>query len=186
MTDRYQEVAEAAENTFGWIFDNSSKQLKSNRHLVQPFKDWLENGNGVFHISGKPGSGKSTLMKLLLAHFFFWNRGSAVQKSLVGLIRALMCHVVLQQPDIIPEVFPDLWDPAQFEPWGNIRYPAIGSSLAEVGRLRQTIIQKADGVFLWVVLTLKTLVKGLECGESIPDLFRMVDRMPQKLEDFLG
>src|SRR2546430_1940618 len=56
------------------------------------FLKWLRSGNRLFHISGKAGSGKSTLMKLLLdhekskrelehwagnkqlvfAHFFFW------------------------------------------------------------------------------------------------------------------
>ncbi len=29
---------------------------------------WLRSGNNVFHISGKAGSGKSTLMKFLANH----------------------------------------------------------------------------------------------------------------------
>ncbi|KAK0748990.1 hypothetical protein B0T18DRAFT_96185 [Schizothecium vesticola] len=314
MVDRYQDIAMAATDTFGWIFDNSSKQLESNRHLLQPFRDWLEDGDGIFHISGKPGTGKSTLMKflcqhkktleslerwsgtkeLVLGHFFFWNRGSAMQKSLVGLIRALMYHVVIQRPDIILELFPDLWDPARFEPWGNTRPERIenedvvrafqqliaseeisngykfcffidgldefdeetkthtnllstlldwvkpsrclklcvssrelpvfqarlnirqrlrlqeltkkdienvvrqtlqeeqsfaGATTLEpqdAERLRQSVIEKADGVFLWVVLTLKTIVEALQCGESVSDLFQMMNSVPQRLEDFLG
>ena len=32
------------------------------------FLPWLSSGNGIFHVSGKPGSGKSTLMKFLYDH----------------------------------------------------------------------------------------------------------------------
>ena len=39
--------------------------MKSARELLQ---NWLSSGTGVFHISGKAGSGKSTLMKLLCTH----------------------------------------------------------------------------------------------------------------------
>lgn len=34
----------------------------------EPFLHWLSFGNGIFHISGKLGSGKSTLMKFLCEH----------------------------------------------------------------------------------------------------------------------
>jgi len=34
----------------------------------EPFLHWLSAGNGVFHIAGKLGSGKSTLMKFLCDH----------------------------------------------------------------------------------------------------------------------
>lgn len=38
-------------------------------HLIkEPFLHWLSSGNGIFHISGKLGSGKSTLMKFLCGH----------------------------------------------------------------------------------------------------------------------
>ncbi|KAK0716088.1 hypothetical protein B0H67DRAFT_666678, partial [Lasiosphaeris hirsuta] len=118
MTDRYQEVADGAETTFEWLFNNDSEQLESSRHLVKPFNDWLENGDGIFHISGKPGSGKSTLMKFLCKH-------RRKMKNLVGLIRALVSHIALQQSDTIPDIFPDLWDPSQFEPWDDTRASTI-------------------------------------------------------------
>jgi ABC-type glutathione transport system ATPase component len=41
------------------------------RYLLEVGKvymDWLATGGGVFHVSGKLGSGKSTLMKFLLKH----------------------------------------------------------------------------------------------------------------------
>jgi hypothetical protein len=42
-----------------------------NRNIVEAGRrliDWLSSGSGIFHISGKLGSGKSTLMKFLLKH----------------------------------------------------------------------------------------------------------------------
>lgn len=58
MKDREEQIAEAYNNTFGWIFDDTTTS----------FKDWLYSGNGIFWVSGKAGSGKPTLMKFLADH----------------------------------------------------------------------------------------------------------------------
>jgi NACHT domain len=91
---------------------------------------WLRTGNKVFHISGKAGSGKSTLMKLLadhqrtleelnywaadkrlvFAHFFFWRSGDKLQRSLEGLYRSILFESLKQCPDLIKEVFPEAFD----------------------------------------------------------------------------
>lgn len=78
-------------------------------------------GDEPYWLSGKPGSGKSTLMKyiinefranikkedtssseMVVASFFFWNSGSALQKSLVGFLRSLLYQIADQRPDLIP------------------------------------------------------------------------------------
>ena len=80
------------------------------------FRNWLEAADDkVFWITGKPGSGKSTLMKflrdhestdaglrkwadghrLLVADHFFWLPGNALQNSVEGLLRALL-HDILK------------------------------------------------------------------------------------------
>ncbi|RSM00100.1 hypothetical protein CEP52_009340 [Fusarium oligoseptatum] len=43
------------------------------------------------------------------------------------------------------------------------------------------IIQKADGVFLWVVLVSKSLARGIENGDSDPELRQRLDSMPGDL-----
>ena len=88
--------------------DTETRLLRSQTRST--FLTWLRNGNQVFHISGKAGSGKSTLMKLLLdhprtreelkrwagekqlvfAHFFFWRSGDKLQRSLEGLYRSIL------------------------------------------------------------------------------------------------
>lgn len=52
MFYRYGEIVSPFNNTFEWILD-LNKATK--------FTQWLSSGNGIFHICGKLGSGKSTL-----------------------------------------------------------------------------------------------------------------------------
>jgi hypothetical protein len=130
MSDRYEAVVEPHPTTFDWAFEDSkSEQLPWDNLSV-----WLKTGRGVYWVSGKPGSGKSTLMKhiyddrrtrsylrnwadnqatreapLCVASFFFWNSGTAEQRSQVGMLRSLLFQVLKQQPDLIPIIFPLLW-----------------------------------------------------------------------------
>ncbi|KAH7367379.1 hypothetical protein B0T11DRAFT_53324 [Plectosphaerella cucumerina] len=93
------------------------------------FVQWLEHDNGLFYISGKPGSGKSTLMKyiaeeeqttdllnswagdsrLVLARFFFWRAGGNLQKSARGLYRGILWEILRQCPGTAELVFPNFW-----------------------------------------------------------------------------
>lgn len=77
-----------------------------------------------FWVSGKAGSGKSTLLKFLFEHpkttsiltewatgskvvlsrHFFWSAGTDLQKSQVGLMRALCYDVFCACPDILAKV----------------------------------------------------------------------------------
>ncbi|KAJ6112177.1 hypothetical protein N7523_008238 [Penicillium sp. IBT 18751x] len=106
------------------------KQEKMRNNTRQQFLTWLNSGSQVFHISGKAGSGKSTLMKflvesprvqrelehwagdkkLVISRFFFWNSGDKLQMSLEGLYRSLLFETFIQCPDLIPRVFPTLWE----------------------------------------------------------------------------
>ena len=80
-----------------------------------------EKGDEPYWLSGKPGSGKSTLMKYIInefrahvqredapsteiiaASFFFWKPGSELQKNLVGFLRSLLYQLADQRPDLIP------------------------------------------------------------------------------------
>jgi hypothetical protein len=133
MTSRYENVVEAYPQTFEWIFaDCTAEQLPWSN-----FSQWLKEGDGVYWINGKAGSGKSTLMKhifddsrtrhfleswaeesmkaeskpkpLFIATYFFWNSGSQEQKSQTGLIRGLLFQVLTHYPDLVAVIFPDLW-----------------------------------------------------------------------------
>ncbi|KAL8834004.1 MAG: hypothetical protein Q9170_003978 [Blastenia crenularia] len=109
--DRFQQVHEAFPKTFDWLFDLETT----------PFLAWLQDDDDYRHqpfwIRGKPGSGKSTLMKyalrdprtrqgLLLGNdlewifssYFFHNRGSQSQKSLLAMLKELLHSILSQNP----------------------------------------------------------------------------------------
>ena len=114
---REEQISDASEGTCRWIFDSSDDQESEPRPWSN-FRKWLETENGVYWISGKPGSGKSTLMKyilnsdctsrllanwekgtdLIVISFFFWNPGMALQKSCTGLLRSLLYQIATQWP----------------------------------------------------------------------------------------
>ncbi|KAI0183619.1 hypothetical protein EV127DRAFT_446473 [Xylaria flabelliformis] len=48
------------------------------------------------------------------------------------------------------------------------------------------ITTRAQGVFLWVYLVVRSLVRGLTNADTIRDLQRRVDEVPQQLEDFFA
>ncbi|KAL2064416.1 hypothetical protein VTL71DRAFT_4910 [Oculimacula yallundae] len=144
MKDRYQNVATSTVDTFNWSLEDT-KVPKSHPDLKISFRNWLVEGKGVFHISGKPGAGKSTFMKfivenentnyyleewagdktLIVANFFFWKPGNKLEKNMEGLIRSVLHTILEAVPDMIPSVFPEYWNPSRETPWQNGREFAI-------------------------------------------------------------
>ncbi|PVH80336.1 hypothetical protein DL98DRAFT_654744 [Cadophora sp. DSE1049] len=102
MSQRFEEVSEAHVKTFNWIFDEKEDEQQV---PWTNFANWLQNGEGLYWLKGKAGSGKSTLMN----SFFFWNSGTWEQKSQQGLFRALLFQVFNDKPDLIPIVLPLTW-----------------------------------------------------------------------------
>jgi NACHT domain len=138
MTDREDMVAKAHTKTFDWIFDPPKNQ----RYQWSSFSDWLNGKDPLYWITGKAGSGKSTLMKYLLkdsrttkhltkcagslplyvSDFFFWNSGTPIQMSSQGLLRTLILQVVKKRRSLIPSLFPKRWHyykhyGADLHPW---------------------------------------------------------------------
>ena len=126
ISARYLQVAKAHQDTFQWIFGDP--RVDDSYHWSS-FANWLQFENGIFWISGKAGSGKSTLMKFLsdhertrqllqlsphplspeIASFYFWNSGTSEQKSLNGLLRTLLHDVLSKRRELIPIILPDQW-----------------------------------------------------------------------------
>ena len=123
--DRKEEVSAAYCKTFEWVFKNDTLH----RGPWSDLNQWLKEGNCCYWVNGKAGAGKSTFMKfvsedartkdslsswagedsLLMASFYFWNLGSRLQKSQIGLLRSLLYHVLDARPDLTAHILPDLY-----------------------------------------------------------------------------
>lgn len=272
------------------------------REARQTFVSWLANGTDIFHISGKPGAGKSTLMKYLCHHarteeclktwsgdkelvftsFFFWRHGDEFQKSFKGLLRSLLHSILAQCPELIESTFPLQWEKARLDmavhfeapdiqdafeaiiqrpeifnrhkfaffidgldefegredrlvralfSWvrsragdlkicassrelpifqerfstcpkfrlheltqaditifvedtlrGNEDVQALASS-KDFANLGRSIVAKAEGVFLWVSLAVKTVEQGILADDRMEDLERKIDFLPSEVEE---
>ncbi|KAJ4302647.1 hypothetical protein N0V90_001536 [Kalmusia sp. IMI 367209] len=109
------------------------EQLERRAETRARFVAWLNSGGGVFHISGKAGSGKSTFMKFICNHkrteaelktwagqkklvfaaFYFWKSQSQekeLQMSLEGLYRSILFTTLRQCPELIPAILPVHWE----------------------------------------------------------------------------
>lgn len=301
MAVRVGNVAEAYNNTFEWIFKPRSAAKKGRPDVN--FSEWLASGDGVYWISGKPGSGKSTLMKFLCSHpttsekltqwaaprevvvssHFFWISGTPIQKSQEGLFRSLLYEIFKKCPRVAREVCPDRWKLAETdqdnEPWTlqqlkialtkvsqcddlgiklcifvdgldeydgdhldiinlfntlasstviklclssrpwNVFEDAFGKrprhklylqdlthndirryvvqklgdhpnwnflvyDTPQLADLVEGVTKKAQGVFLWIYLVVRSLSEGLTNGDSILTLKERVKRLPADLEGF--
>lgn len=62
MDDRHIAIRQAHAQTFRWIFETSPSD---GPRSPTKFVEWLRSSDSLYWVSGKPGSGKSTLMKYL-------------------------------------------------------------------------------------------------------------------------
>ena len=297
MKNRETQIVPAHAETLRWLLDPSS---------CSNLAEWLRNQNGIYWINGKAGSGKSTLMKYLVAHpqttkllktwagtqtlvtasVYFWHAGTVLQKSQEGLFRSLLFEILRQSPDLIRVVcasklaaFRSLEQ--EIEPWTDLELrDAIGSlkgetrmnarfcffidgldeynghpdeiidvlqSLSSLPNIKicvssrpwnefidafgsdsgprlaledltredirtyvkqnleisprfvimkqndtrsqdlvQEIVDKARGVFLWVVLVTRSLLNGVRNGDRISDLQRRLREFPETLENYFS
>lgn len=125
---RHSQIKEAHAKTFEWIFNED--RIDITKSSTPALRRWLRSGDGIYWISGKPGSGKSTLVKwiceqeetlrllqtwagnkmLVVATHFFWSVGTDMQKSQEGLLRSLLFEALRGCPNLIPRVVEDRWD----------------------------------------------------------------------------
>jgi hypothetical protein len=118
--ERQEQISAAHEETFEFIFDRTGQSVRPWGNFVE----WLEQGAGVYWINGKAGSGKSTLInyiatnsrsmdslrvwsqssQVLTVTYFFWNAGTKLQKSSLGLLRSLLYQLLGGHQEVIPEL----------------------------------------------------------------------------------
>ncbi|KAG5659690.1 hypothetical protein KAF25_002249 [Fusarium avenaceum] len=112
-------ISEDQDQTDTTTLNNISDPFESVPEESTPFARWLMSDSGMFWISGKPASGKSTLMKFIatnrltrdnleiwspsvqiLTHYF-WKPGSEMERNLRGMLLSLTHQVLLYKVDLI-------------------------------------------------------------------------------------
>jgi hypothetical protein len=157
-------IVDAQYETFDWVFEPA--RYKFDQDQIQDggdfsaFAEWLRHRNGVFWISGKPGSGKSTLMKFLsqhpdttkilsdwasfndciTAHHYFYTAGTHLQKSCEGLLRALLFDILLKRPALMETTVPERWNNITRDRIRNFNEFQPGS----IPELLQSLLRLAD------------------------------------------
>ncbi|KAK3298802.1 uncharacterized protein B0H64DRAFT_82654 [Chaetomium fimeti] len=164
LSMRHESIPEAHKETFKWLFvsDSAGESRRLNHSKPAPpdsaeqghglerpkptILEWLRTGERIYWVSGKPGSGKSTLMKYMvnshevqtalrrwaypntcvIAACYFWNAGTRMQKSIEGLLRSLLFDIFARNPELIPIGAPERWEALKNGPQTQ-RYRGPGS-----------------------------------------------------------
>lgn len=128
-SSREDAIPPAYRDTFSWVYVLDPPIVKG-KPLWSSFPAWLEaDTDQPYWITGKPGSGKSTLMKFMqkdprlmthlrkwtrglpvhIANYYAWIAGSQLQNSHEGLIRTILYKCLSWTPDLIPTVATRRW-----------------------------------------------------------------------------
>jgi len=131
MNARYNSIIPSHESTFEWVYAGRLANYDSNttaltksasisdlKNYSESFSHWLQSEESLFWMNGKPGSGKSTLMKFLVQHprtlllaqerdssaiiisSFIFNATSYDQRTLKSVLSTLLHQLLSQRPAI--------------------------------------------------------------------------------------
>ncbi|KAI0975557.1 hypothetical protein F4678DRAFT_483832 [Xylaria arbuscula] len=160
MMERESRIDPAYGQTCEWILSPK----------VSPFHSFLSSKDPILWISGKAGSGKSTLMKyawkseemrkellqgwarggeLIMARFFMFEGGNRIQKTYEGFLRSVLYQILSIRRDLIKVAFPSFFDcpwppPVQFTSTTNLNqgFYSLFSHMSE--KLRMVVF--IDGI----------------------------------------
>lgn len=176
MDQRYNSLTNWSQTTFQSVFnsykdistkDEESQNTSKNAGGLEPGRrsreneigqtwatlvDWLQSSDSLFAIRGKPGSGKSTLVKFvvdskntkqlllrwkpdatILSHFF-WKIGSSPQNSIKGLLCTLVHQSLAKQRDKVDQIrdrFPHLASHSSYHDWSTEDLKAVLYSILD-------------------------------------------------------
>ncbi|KAK4186931.1 hypothetical protein QBC35DRAFT_474964 [Podospora australis] len=140
--------------TFRWIYDDGPnptdkpEELEMKQVAREKFANWLTCDGGIFHITGKFGAGKSTLMQFLYDHpqtqarleewpgertlvkvnYFFSTVIGGPQQRLGGLFRTILHDILARYPQMTTE---------------NLRAPTCASAFSSTDSMNSGTLMEA-------------------------------------------
>ncbi|EWC48004.1 hypothetical protein DRE_02583 [Drechslerella stenobrocha 248] len=133
-----------------WLLDDNQgidggengANTNAQRQACEKLEKWMTSEHGIFYISGKPGAGKSTLIKFLYTqgktiqrlqtwalagnkklcygHFFFFQPDGELAHSLCAFKSAILHTVLSSCPSMISTLFSGKWERFQDSPGYHI------------------------------------------------------------------
>jgi hypothetical protein len=176
IASRYEAIPVAFEDTFDWIFHepvsrrDSANSLNGDENPAwNSFVNWLHSNDGLYWCTGKPGAGKSTLVKYVLddprtvAHLqiwsagspmivagcFLWSSGTDMQMSWMGLLQSLLFQILHKHPaqlKRIPYLFSNRWKRSEL--FGSDSHAFTSSELSQAFRC---LVSDINTKFFFVV-----------------------------------
>ncbi|KAK3899526.1 hypothetical protein C8A05DRAFT_36854 [Staphylotrichum tortipilum] len=177
MFDRQQNIPHAVDNTCEWLQESPT------------FNRWHSRSNvavdhGMLWIKGKPGAGKSTLMRhtaawmaqkepgrATVAAFYFNARGGGLEKSPLGFLRSILHQICLEDSSVRAQ-FLQLYrarsraTPNQDWSWTQVELQNFTRSIFRVAKPRPTFVF-VDAIDECNTQTARELVYFLSaCGKA--------------------
>ena len=134
IQEREDGIVNPFSSTFDWIWNEKPEKGWDGKEMWSSFPKWLRNDSEpIYWITGKPGSGKSTIMRLILedlygdklggsmlrsskqfgrlvvVKYYAWKMGETVQKSIEGFKRTVISQVLKAHPDMARYATPRRW-----------------------------------------------------------------------------
>lgn len=120
MNRRANMVHDSFQSTFEWLFQpNLSEDESARPPPWDSFITWLGSDARLYWISGKPGSGKSTLMKFIVSQnktrsflepntitisHFIWIAGAPMKRDIRGVLFSLLHKLLTEEPGLVDKL----------------------------------------------------------------------------------
>jgi Cdc6-like AAA superfamily ATPase len=194
MDDREHAISRPFELTYDWVFDLEPPLSDKGVEMWSSLPTWLENKDAVpYWITGKPGSGKSTMMKFITdsaaldrhlqswsegrpvykIRYYAWKPGQELDKSKDGLMRTLMHQMITADPELTPHLFPRRW--TLFHMTRNLKRDFSPSCTTwELEESMSRLFDHAEGSSCKIIL----MIDGLDEFDVAPaDICAMIKRI---------
>ncbi|KAF5679405.1 ent-kaurene oxidase [Fusarium heterosporum] len=185
MVNREEAIVESFQTTYNWVFSRQPLPSSTGEPMWSSLPKWLESSSQFpYWITGKPGAGKSTVMKHIANHpeldrylspwaqgvpiqktkYYAWKPGMTLGKSEEGLMRALLYQTIRDNPTLAPYICPRRWalfhmlrdlDLKDLPPWSDWELRESFSRLLRISKRKMRLMMFIDGLDEFEVAPLK-------------------------------